>query len=352
MGWTPILAGGTPDNKKFLYQYTRLRFKLANYIAKHFKLANGVAELAKCRAYSELLKKAKAYKADIYIAHNLEALPVVINAATYHKTKSGFDAEDFHRQEVSDNSSELHFKIATYLEDKYILKADYVTAASPLIAKEYQRIYPQLLPVVINNVFELKHLQPSNNESDDKLKLFWFSQTIGKDRGLEEAISALNYLDNNDIELHLLGSLNAETETCFRNLITFKSTNIYFHKPILPEDIFAFSNKFDVGLALEIKTPLNRNICLTNKLFSYLISGLAIIASDTSAQKAFMEENEGIGFICSTGSSVELAKTIDILFNNRTLLKNCKMEASRLAMEKYNWELESKIFLSNIKSFF
>ena len=348
--WTPILVGGSPYKNKLTYFSTRLRFKLANILAQKFTLKFGIAEMAKGRASVEMLRKAKSIKADFYIAHNLAALPVAIKAAAYHKAKCGFDAEDFHRQEVSDSTEDFNYRISSFLEDKYFPRCDYLTAASPLIAKAYQQLFPKFNLHIINNVFEVKHIRTVPYRADDKLKLFWFSQTIGKNRGLEDVINALNILRNDAIELHLLGNSNKESEAYFNCLVTDNKNNLHFHKPIMSEEIFKFASQFDVGLALEPGFCYNNKIALSNKLFSYLISGLALIVSDTAAQKAFIEENEGIGFAYPTGNITELADKIDFLFMNRTSLMNCKIKSSILAMEKYNWKIESGKFLTIISN--
>jgi len=350
VSWKPILAGGSPYENKFIYFVTRIRFKLFTFIANKLTLKYGVAEIAKGRATIELFKKAKAIKANFYIAHNLAALPVVVKASKLHKVKCGFDAEDFHRQEVSDSLVDFNYRIVSFLEDKYLLVCAYISAASPLIAKAYQQLYPQVKPVVINNVFELKFLQEVNDRNEKQIKLFWFSQTIGKNRGLEDVIEALNTLNNNDIQLHLLGKVSEEIKAYFNELIKNNKGNLFFHEPILPEEIFTFSKQFDVGLALEPGFCYNNKIALSNKLFSYLLSGLAIVASNTLAQKAFIEENEGVGLIYSIGYIEELASKINFLFQNRAILNDFKKEASRLAMEKFNWEKEELYFLENINS--
>ena len=194
VSWQPILAGGSPYQNKSLYFLTRLRFKIVSLIASNITLKFGIAEMAKGRAYVELFRKAKSIKASFYIAHNLAALPVAVKATNFHRAKCGFDAEDFHRQEVSDSTLDFNYRISSFLEDKYLTSCAYITTASPLIAKAYKKLYPQLDPVVIDNVFEKKFLQDQVERIDDKLKLFWFSQTVGKNRGLENVIGALNLL--------------------------------------------------------------------------------------------------------------------------------------------------------------
>ncbi len=64
---------------------------------------------------------------------------------------------------------------------------------------------------------------------------------------------------------------------------------------------------FDIGLAIEDPTAdENRNICLTNKIWSYFQAGLYIVATNTLAQQQFMQLFEQHGCICSlTGNNIE-----------------------------------------------
>ena len=47
---------------------------------------------------------------------------------------------------------------------------------------------------------------------------------------------------------------------------------------------------FDVGLALELSEPENRDLCLTNKVFTYMLAGNAMILSETSMQRSFKQQ--------------------------------------------------------------
>ena len=348
VSWTPILVGGSPYERKILYYCTRVRFKMMNFIAKKITLKFGIAELAKGRASKELFSKAKSINASIYIAHNLAALPVAVKAAKHNNAKCGFDIEDFHRNEASDMITDFSYRISKFLEDKYLRECDYLTAASPLIADEYNKIYSLQNLTVINNVFAASIQETPISKNNIPLKLFWFSQTVGIERGIEDVILALNLLDNEHIELHLLGQTTQNTENYFRNMVTFKAQNLNFHPPIEPDQIFEFSTQFNIGLALELNRPYNRVICLTNKIFSYMVSGLAVIASETKAQKAFLEENIGIGYTYPNGDINKLAEKIDSFYLNRALLDSCMSNSFHLGRTKYNWENESKSFLQII----
>ncbi|MGO4876818.1 hypothetical protein ACEN2P_09475 [Pedobacter psychrotolerans] len=346
--WTyNILTNLNLNGWDYLKKTSRLLLhKLANF-SLQIQFDHLSAPLSLNRNYFWQFNKAVKNQADLYIAHNLGALPVAVNAAKKNKVKCGFDAEDFHRNEGSNDPNNADVKLRKFIEDKYLKQTDYLTAASPLICKAYKNLYPDLNPTLINNVFEIKHQPILNLNPHSNLRLFWFSQTIGKNRGLEDIIEAINLIDNPQIELHLLGSLSTSEAHYFNNLALFK---VKYHHPISPDDLFELASTFDIGLALEQNTPLNRDICLTNKIFTYLISGLAIIASDTQAQKEFMTSNTIIGELYPIGDVTALANIITKLFNNRDLLNTYRKNSYKLAKSKYNWEMEKEKFLTIIKS--
>ncbi len=358
-----VLIGGKKGD--ISYFFTRLFFK---FLIKPFSKVFSINAIS----YFQYLK-IKSIKADLYIAHNLAALPIAVKAAKFHKAKCGFDAEDFHRQEVSDNINSKEYQLAKYIEDKYLPQLDYLTAASPLIAAEYKKLYPSLNPVVINNVFSRALIPPSGvgelppsgarglsysqdlgvsphnspfSILDSPLKLFWFSQTIGKGRGLEDVIAAMQLLKNVNLELHLLGNVSSATKLYFQNLA--KEIQIFYYEPIAPEAIFEFASRFDIGLALEQNIPYNRDICLTNKIFTYLTSGLAIIASETSAQKQFMQTHPTVGQSYEIGNIETLACIIKYYFENKEALLKAQKASIELAQTDLNWEVEGKKFLEII----
>jgi len=153
------------------------------------------------------------------------------------------------------------------------------------------------------------------------------------------------------IELHLLGSCTEEVKISFANLAKTEGlyNALFYHEPIPADDIFSFATKFDIGLATELSIPFNRNICLTNKIFTYIQSGLAIIASDTNAQTLLMEKYPNMGMIYKKNDPKSLSQIIKNYLDDRELLPVHQKQAYKYATEVLNWELESKKFLSIVE---
>jgi glycosyltransferase involved in cell wall biosynthesis len=342
--WKYIQVGGG-NKAAWKYQISRIRFAVYRLVNEKISVKL-LAEKAHARCYNALLECAIKLNADWYIGHNPGAMAIAANAAKKTSAKAGFDFEDYHRGEYVDfNSPALKRQI--FIEDKYVTKFNHISVASSIIGVRVKDVFPFISPLTILNCFP-KYLQPSFNvETKKELSLFWFSQHIGKDRGLEIVIDAIKELNDDDIKLNLLGNCSEDV----KNYIIFKcgslGKNIYFKGVIDSDDIPLYAAKFDIGLALEMKEPLNRDICLTNKLFTYLLSGNAIIFSETTMQKNFNEEyHVGLSFPINNKQAL---KECILFYKNKKNLFNQREHNYQLAKEKLNWENEAKKILAIIK---
>ena len=350
VGWEFYMAGGSPLQNIKRYRYTRLRNKLAAVIGKLFGNQFLLAERMQARAYDELLRAAKKIKADWYIGHNLGALAVAVNAAKFHGSKAGFDFEDYYRGEISPQEKNISIRIHR-LEKKYLPALSYFSAASEMILSAVQKDHPEFKGkvVTLNNCFPLKQ-QPLFKEKDQHdctLQLFWFSQTIGINRGLETLIDALMLLNNSNIHLTLAGRCNATILSYIETHAGAIKANIYFVGIIQPDSLAAFAAQFDVGMALELQTPCNRDICLTNKVFTYLLAGNAMILSETAMQLAFNKRYK-IGYSYAVNNVQGLVQAISFYLNKKNLDKQ-RTHNYLLAKNELNWELESKKLLDVIE---
>ncbi|PJJ79460.1 glycosyltransferase family protein [Mucilaginibacter auburnensis] len=339
--WKSVRVGGSPENGRITFMLSKIVQKLG----RTFK-SSAWGFMGLSRASFHLAKEVKKHKADLYIAHNLGALPAACIAAAKHNKPCGFDAEDFHRNETSDDAANADVLLKSAIEDKYIPRLSYLTASSPLIAAQYKTLYPLLNPVVVLNVFDKVDIEPAKHQKP--LKLFWFSQTIGRGRGIEDVVSALSTLNAKNFELHLLGHIPVYSQQFVEEIIA-TGISVKFYAPIPPDEVISFAAQFDLGLALEQRKPLNRDLCLTNKIFTYLQAGLGVIATETTAQATFMNLNKAIGSTFKNNDSAELAGLLSDYQQNRDKLNTCKLASLKLADTTYNWKIESKKFLKVVE---
>ncbi len=351
--WKAIRVGGNPVDQKFSYWKSRLINIIAKKTIKTFGLNHILADKALSRASVSLIRKAKQIDADLYIAHNLAALPAAVKAAKKNNAKAGFDAEDLHRYETDENANSIQVRLKVFTEKKYFPLVNYITSSSPEITKKYQELFPSLKFTTILNVFPRHHFFVDPILKDySSLKLFWFSQHVGLNRGLQAVIEAMRIIEGEKIELHILGFLNPEIKKTLEQLISNLGFTtepvIRFYPPIPSNEIPDFASNFHIGLATEPSFSINNDIALSNKIFTYIQAGLAIVASDTTAQHHFIECYPELGRNYQKQTPTSLAKVLKEYIEHKDFLIESQERAVTYAKEVLNWETEKQKFLSII----
>lgn len=342
-GWKSIKAGADPAAGKYLFTLAKLRQKIIVNLNRLFGNQFLLAEHTQAPNFRALLRAAKSIKADWYIGHNLGALAVAVKAAEHNKGKAAFDFEDYHQGE----GVALHPVIRKryrYLEEKYLPLLQHISASSEMIASAVAGDHPLLKKPIktIYNCFPLKE-QPAfagTQTNGQALKLFWFSQTIGLNRGLENVVRAMQRLKNDKIQLTLAGR-QSEAFTAFveREGADIKE-HIYYAGIIDPARLALVAADFDIGLCLEPRTPENSDFCLANKIFTYLLAGNAMILSDTSMHKAF-NQRYNAGIVINNDNPGALISAISEL-RKPGRLSEMRERNYQLASQQFNWDKESQ----------
>lgn len=316
--------------------------------------ADAIATRALSRYLGLLTRAASREKADTVVAHNLPALPAAARAATLLGARLGFDLEDFHSAELPDDSShDRERALLTAIERSYLPRCDLLSASSEGIADEVARRYGVRRPVVVLNTFPLadRQIEPSPplERSGNGPSLYWYSQVIGPTRGIEQAIQAIARLPF-AAQLHLRGQISDGYGRTLRELAT--SLGVADRVHVLPyapaQALVALAAQHDVGLAMEQPDTLNRAICATNKLFTYLAAGLAVVATETPGQRRILEDAPGAGFLYAPGDVGALAAGLERLLSSPGALAAAKRASIGAATARFAWEHDAPVLVRHI----
>lgn len=329
----------------------RLAWRLARLpqMAARLLWQTGIAPLLADRASSamtiRLANAACTVPADLYIAHYVPALPAAARAAAKNGGRYAFDAEDFHPGDWPDSPAFKHeTRLIKAVERRYLPGACYVTAAAPLIAEAYAQTYSIPLPVVLLNVFPRSSVppaQPPRVNSSPSPSLYWFSQTVGPGRGLETAVEAIAHAQSRP-HFVMRGTLGAgyraELEALAANLGV--ADRIHFLPPINPDELELAGTAFDLGYAGELAETQNHRIALANKLFSHLIGGVPVLASDIPSHRQIAPEMGDAMQLFPLGDAGALAAAIDHWLLSPERLAKTRAHAWTLGQERFNWDVE------------
>ncbi|MEQ9063208.1 MAG: hypothetical protein RIE58_03465 [Vicingaceae bacterium] len=330
-------AGRSPF---FPWLWSTLTQRLATFMWKYFQSNLGLSALASNKRtllLNSYLSKTNS-DFDLVIAHNLGALYPAYKFAKKNHTQFAFDLEDYHPGEHIDGDQVFEQQRRESLLKQLLPTASYISYASPLIGKALFSLCPELsdnTSFLITNGFHGEEFKPPEL-TDGKLKVVWFSQYIDYGRGLEILLTALDkYSDQ--LSLHLIGDLREQ----FRINELESRSYVESHKPMTQHELHKYLSNFDLGLAIEMPDrDMNRDICLTNKIFAYAQAGLYVLASDTSAQKDFIEKYPWLGK--TGGMSInELSESLERVLRDLTSIRALKNERYQNS-KSLDWKLQAE----------
>jgi len=322
-----------------------------------FRLTNwkGLAGRAFSPFAGPLAATAQGVLADFYIAHYPAALPAAAIAARRHGALYAFDAEDFHLGEWSEEPRyDSKRRLVHAIERRYLLGCAHVTAASPGIADAYVAAYGIVRPTVVLNVFPLAQ-GPSEPTSAGTVvpgpSVYWFSQTIGPDRGLQCAVRAMSRARTRP-HLYLRGSPVPGFIAQLRILAAELGITDRLHilSPAAPSTMGCLAARYDVGLVSETGHTLGRRIALTNKQFTYILAGVPAVMSDIPAHRTFALEVGQAVRLYPVDDADGLAAALDGLLGDPVALAAARTAAFRMGQSRFNWDIHKGNLLESLST--
>jgi glycosyltransferase involved in cell wall biosynthesis len=316
------------------------RFKVMQALARAIGPARvplGVAVRAYSRVHDELVREVTAGPADIIYGGSTGALAAVEESARALGVPYAIDFEDFHSGEHGGPGSELPNALAARVERHVIPAARFVTAGSPMIAETYAGRYG-VRPLPIHNTFSALPNSEAGS-ADGSLRLYWFSQTLGPRRGIEDVIRAAGEA-RLDVELHLRARSIPEYLESIRRLHAgvAPQMKLVLHDPAAPDEMVRLAQPYDLGLACEEPDTLNRRLCLANKIFTYLAAGIPMLLSRTPAQARLEPALGDAAFGYEHGDVSGLARILRRLADDAALRRRSREAARDAAARRWHWE--------------
>jgi len=316
-------------------------------LAARSLLSTGMFDAHALGPATALGRRARSLSWDLLIAHT--ELPMVIaNRLLAQGRPVSADFEDWHSRDLL-AADRLHrpMRLLQATEAALMRGALSVTTTSNAMADALQHEYGGPRPVVVRNVFPLQP-EPAPPPAGASPSFFWFSQTIGEGRGLEEFVSAWN-LTRAPSSLALLGDVSP----AYREKITAIATprrraSLMFLPIVAPDKLPSVIAGHHLGLALEPLEPENRDFTISNKIFQYLNAGLGVLATGTAGQREVAALAPEACRIIDLEQAPRLAAEIDSLLSSPDRVRAMGIAARRAAEDEFCWEHESPRLVSAI----
>lgn len=162
---------------------------------------------------------------------------------------------------------------------------------------------------------------------------------INIDRGAEEAVEAMKYIENAVLMIVGDGDVVSLLKEYVQEYELGEKVIFFDKKPYL--EMMNYTFHADLGLTLDKPTNLNYRLSLPNKVFDYIHTGTPIIATDLIEISNIINKYN-VGRIIDDFTPKNLAEIISTLLADEQLLSQLKENCLK-AKEIENWEQEIEI---------
>jgi hypothetical protein len=336
--WSPVRLGREHAPLRWLVSGGRT--KIARQIAGALgeRSPQGLATYAYSRGHIELMNAILREPADFIYAGTNGAITAALDASARAGIPCGIDFEDFHCGELEPGGDgPLLNALADMVMRDASRRAAVLTAGSAAIARACGERFGRE-PITINNVFPLP-ARPVRRAQEGPLRLYWFSQTIGHGRGLEDAIDAAGRAGA-PIELHLRGVPEPDYIGDLRERAAAVAPllHVAVHSPTDPDALIGSCDPFDAGISAEQGHIPNRAINLPNKALTYPLAGIGLILTETEGQQPLIDTLDGQALVYRPGEIAPLAEGLRRWALDREALRRAGDAAWEAARSRWHWE--------------
>lgn len=329
--------------------------RLGGWFARIRYLALGLENRRQLGGSSDdLLRAAKAVAAELYLVH-LEAALWVGSELISLERAVGVDFEDWYSEDLLPEARKRRpIKLLKSLERRALSKGAFATCTSRAMAEALALEYRCEAPVVIYNAFPWSDRETIDGLIKDRnnpqlRSLHWYSQTLGRGRGLEDLIAALPLLES-DLEIHLRGKPTPDFRELLAKVPATWRNRVFVHDLVSNDELLSRVAEHDIGFAGEQKYCRSRDLTVTNKILHYLLAGLAVVASDTSGQREVADQAKGAVLIYRAGEPGDLASQLNELLSAPNALEKAKEAALAAARRTFCWEQQAPKLLGDVEA--
>jgi glycosyltransferase involved in cell wall biosynthesis len=223
------------------------------------------------------------------------------------------------------------------LEQFLFPKLKNVYTVNQSLSTIYQNKYHVKVGVVRNvPLLSKSHLK---EKTMDTVAIILYQGAVNKDRGLEEAIEAMQYIP--DAQLIITGTGDKLEALKKMAIHLYGSDKVIFTGQIPHDELKRHTEKATLGLCIEKDTNLNYKYCLPNKLFDYMHAGVPVLASPLVEIKNIVDTYQ-IGAFIENHNPHHIAARINEILGNRSQLAEWA-ENTFEAAQHLNWQLEEKV---------
>lgn len=297
-----------------------------------------------------LFKELLFRKADLLFANDLDTLLPNYLTSILKLKPLIYDSHEYFTgvPELQKN----HLKRWTWklLERLIVPKLEFMFTVNSSIAKLYHDEYG-IGVKVMRNLPLLRQTTTTKTKKElalpeDKSIILLQGAGINVDRGAEEAVEAMQFVNNAILLIIGGGDAIENLKTLAQKLHLEEKVKFLPKQPL--EELMNYTSIADIGLTLDKDTNINYRYSLPNKLFDYIHAGVPVLASPLVEVKNVIDEYS-VGECIASHEPKAIADKINSMLSDKQKLALYKANALK-AKELLCWDKEKKALEEVLKS--
>lgn len=289
-----------------------------------------------------------------YHCHNIHPGLAALATARARRAALFYDAHELYGESFR---PELRSRIAArtgrLFERLMVRASDAVITTNPSRAKRLEEQYGVEVTVLANVPARVDEVEPLDPGYPPGERILLYQGGIyAESRAFRETIQALKSIDR--MHLVILGFGREDDLDMIRGWAEEEglSDRVHLLPPRPFDELVRTAAAADVGLVPIRSDNVSNSLGDTNKLFEYLMAGLPMAASDLpEISRVAAEGDPPVGEIFDPSSPPSVAGAVCRIVDSPELYEARRKEARRLALERYNWQVEEKKLLGLYQRF-
>lgn len=281
-------------------------------------------------------------RVSVFHANDLDTLLANYLASKIRNKALVYDSHEYFTGVPEIQNKPLVKGVWTTIEKWIFPKLEHIITVNQSIAQLYKADYGKELRIMRNMPFKKDLINNKTKEDlglpSHKRIIITQGAGINMDRGIEEAVEAMQYLS--DVCFLIIGNGDSIPQLKKRVRELTIEDSVIFKGRMPYEDMMQYTQHAALGLTLDKDSNINYRFSLPNKLFDYIHAGIPVLATKVVEVKHIIDKYQ-VGMFIDNHEPKHIAQQIETALEDNDLRKRWQ-DKLPIAASELHWGHEQK----------